>query len=138
MKKVIHVKQLDRSTVRFLLGWIIQDLQSLSEGLGVVIYLGDLTLGQNKSWFQLKITALDFNGDPLTEEMESFYRNAVCYGFTRSDLDKEFIYKGQAYKICGWSCKSHKYPVIARSRDGKKYNFTFRTVFEAFGQDIPF
>jgi len=80
---------------------------------------------------------LDSKGEAITEESDYFRQNAKLFGFEPADLGKEFTFQGQLYTICGFRPKSRKYPVIARSCNGKDYKFACRSVLEALGRDVP-
>lgn len=85
----------------------------------------------------MKIAVLDSNGEPITEEAESFKRNAKNFGFEPTDLGKEFILQGKTFIICGLKPKSWKYPVIARSGNGESYKFPCSSVLDAIGREVP-
>jgi hypothetical protein len=85
----------------------------------------------------LKVSVLDGDGKAITEESESFRSNAKLLGLEPDDLGKEFTFRGQLYTICGLKPKSRKYPVIARSDNGKDYKFGSRTVLSALGRQVP-
>lgn len=131
------IKQLDKPTVTYIRKRLKTVLKPLTEELGVVIDLGHCTFQTSNCRFQLKVAVLDSNGKAITEEADSFRRSAKLFGFEPADLGKEFIFQGQPYAICGFKPKSRKYPVIARSGNGKDYKFACRTILEALGREVP-
>ena len=131
------IKKLDKPTVTYIRKRLKAALKPLAKELGVVIDLGNCTFRASNCRFQLKIALLDPKGEAITEESDSFRRNAKLYGFEPADLGKEFIFQGQHYTICGLKTKSRKYPVIARSCNGKDYKFACRNVLEALGREVP-
>lgn len=131
------IKQLDKPTVTYIRKRLKTVLKPLTEELGVVIDLGHCTFQTSNCRFQLKVAVLDSNGKAITEEADSFRRSAKLFGFEPADLGKEFIFQGQPYTICGFKPKSRKYPVIARSGNGKDYKFACRTILEALGREVP-
>jgi hypothetical protein len=131
------IKKLDKSTVTYIRNRLKAALKPLAKELGVVIDLGNCTFRASNCRFQLKIAVLDSTGEAITEESDSFRRNAKLFGFEAADLGKEFTFQGQLYTICGFRPKSRKYPVIARSCNGKDYKFACRTVLEAMGREVP-
>ena len=131
------IKQLDKPTVQYVRKRLQAALGPLAKELGVMVELGHCTFQTSNCRFQLKIAVLDSNGRPITEEADSFKRNAKLFGFEPTDLGKEFAFQGQTYTICGFRPKSHKYPLIARSGNGKDYKFACRTVLEALGREVP-
>ena len=100
-------------------------------------YEGQDKMAKTCRRFQLKVAVLDSSGKAITEEVDSFRSNAKLFGFEPSDLGREFIFRGQSYTICGFKSKSRKYPVIARSDNGKDYKFACRTVLAALDREVP-
>jgi hypothetical protein len=131
------IRQLDRATVTYIRKHLEVALKPLAEKLGVAIDLGQCTFEVSNCRFQLRIAVRDCNGKAITEEAESFKHNAKLFGLEPADLGKEFNSQGQSYTICRLRAKSRKYPVIARSGNGKNCKFPCRTVLEALGRDVP-
>jgi hypothetical protein len=131
------IKKLDKPTVTYIRKRLKAAFKPLAEELGVAIDLGNCTFRASNCRFQLKIAVLDSNGGAITEDSDSFRQNAKLFGFEPADLGKEFTFQGQLYTICGFRPKSRKYPVIARSCNGKDYKFACRSVLEALGRDVP-
>jgi len=131
------INELDRPTVKYIRKRLEAAVESLAEELGVVIDLANCTFKTNNCRFQLKVAVLDPDGKAITEEIDSFRSNAKLFGFEPDDLGKEFIYRRQSYTICGLKPKSRKYPVIARSDNGKDCKFACRTVLGALSREMP-
>ena len=131
------VTKLDRPTVKYIRKRLEAAVKPLAEELGVAIDLGNCTFKTSNCKFQLKFAVLDPDGEAITEESESFRSSAKLFGLEPDDLGKEFTYRRQSYTICGLKPKSRKYPVIARSDNGKDYKFACRVVLEALGRDVP-
>jgi hypothetical protein len=131
------IRQLDTPTVTYIRKRLKAAVEPLAKELGVVIELGHCTFQISNCRFQLTVAVLDSKGKAITEEVDSFKSNAKRFGFEPDDLGKEFIYRGQSYTICGFTPKSWKYPVIARSDNGKDYKFACRTVLVALGREVP-
>ena len=131
------ITKLDKPTVKYIRERLKAAVKSLAEELGVVIDIGNCTFKMSNCRFQLKVAVLDTDGKAVTEESESFRSNAKLFGFEPGDLGKEFIFQGQSYTICGFKPKSRKYPLIARSDNGKDYKFACRTVLGALGRKVP-
>ena len=131
------VTKLDRPTVKYIRKRLEAAVKPLAEELGVAIDLANCTFKTNNCRFQLKFAVLNPDGEAITEESESFRSSAKLFGLEPDDLGKEFTYRRQSYTICGLKPKSRKYPVIARSDNGKDYKFACRVVLEALGRDVP-
>lgn len=131
------IRQLDKPTVTYIRKHLEAALKPLAKKLGVAIDLGQCTFEVSNCRFQLKIAVRDASGKAITEEAESFKHNAKLFGFEPADLGKEFSFQGHTYTICGLWPKSHKYPVIARTGNGKSYKFPCRAVLEALGKEVP-
>jgi hypothetical protein len=131
------IRQLDKSTVVYLRKRVSDALEPLEKELGVTFDMSNCTFNVNNCRFQLKVAVLDPNGEPITEEIESFKHNAKIFGFEPDDLGREFVYRGQSYTVCGLNPKSRKYPVVARSGNGKDYRFPCSIVLKALGKEVP-
>jgi hypothetical protein len=131
------ITKLDKPTVKYIGKCLKTAVKPLEKELGVTIDLGNCTFRASNCRFQLRVSVLDSSGKPITEETDSFRSNAKLFGFEPDDLGKEFTLQGQSYTICGLKPKSRKYPVIARSGDGKNYKFACRTVLGALDREIP-
>jgi len=131
------ITKLDKSAVKYIRKRLTAAVKPLAAELGVAIVIGNCTFKMSNCRFQLKIAIFDSDGKAVTEESESFRSNAKLFGFEPADLGKEFIFQGQSYTICGFKPKSRKYPLIARSNNGKDYKFACRTVLDALGREVP-
>ena len=132
-----RIKQFDKSTVQYITKRLQAVLTPLAKELGVMIDFGSCKFQTNNCRIQLKIAVLNPDGEPVTEEADAFRRSATLFGFETADLGAEFTVQGQAFTICGLRPKSRKYPVIARSGNGKDYKFACRTVLEALDREVP-
>jgi hypothetical protein len=131
------ITRFDKSAVKYIRKRLKAAVKPLAEELGVAIVIGNCTFNTSNCRFQLKIAVLGSDGKAVTEESESFVSNAKLFGFEPDDLGKKFIFQGQSYTICGFKPKSRKYPLIARSDNGKDYKFACRTVLGALGRKVP-
>lgn len=131
------ITKLNRPTVKYIRKRLEAAVKPLAKELGVVIDLANCTFKTNNCRFQLKVAVLNSEGEAMTEEIDSFRSSAKLFGLDPDDLGKEFIYRGQSYTICGFKPKSRKYPVIARSGNGKDYKFACRTVIGALDREVP-
>ena len=131
------ITELDRPIVKHIRSRLEAVFKPLAEELGLAIEVGSCTFNASNCRLQLKVSVLDGDGKAMTEESESFRSNAKLFGLEPDDLGKEFTFRGQLYAICGLKPKSRKYPVIARTDNGKNYKFPCRTVLEALGRQVP-
>ena len=131
------ITKLDKVTVKHIRKRLAAVVQPLAEELGVAIDAGNCTFGANNCRFQLNVALLDSAGKAITEEADCFRNNATLFGFEPDDLGGTFTFRGQSYTLCGLKPKSHKYPVLARSGNGKTYKFPYRDVLSALGRTIP-
>jgi len=132
-----EITNLNKPTVKYIRERLRTAVKPLAEEFGVTIDLGSCTFSTSNCRFQLKLALLDSKGKPITEEVDSFRNNAKLFGFDPDDLGKKFTLQGQSYTICGLKPKSRKYPVIARSDNGKNYKFPCWVVLEALGKKVP-
>ena len=133
-----EIKELDRSTAKYVMERLEATLQPLAEELGVALTLGKCSFQPTNGRFQVKLSALDSNGEAITEEMADFKSHALHNGLLPEDLGKQFIFQGQSLKICGLNRKSRKYPFIGQSSDGTQYKFTLEDVFVGLAQANQF
>ncbi len=131
------IKKLNRPAVAYIKKRLKTTLKPLAEELGVVIDLGRVSFRSTNGRFPLKLAVLDCDGEPITEEIDSFRRDAKSFGFEATDLGRDFVVQGRSYTICGLSPKSWKYPVIARSVRGREHKFPCQTVIKALGKETP-
>jgi len=131
------IKELDRPTVKYIRKRLKTALAPVADELGIAIDFGSCTFKTNNCRLQLRVSVLDPDGKAITEESASFRSNAKLFGLEPDDLGKEFTFRGQSYTICGLKPKSRKYPVIARSDNGKDYKFACRTILTALGREVP-
>ncbi len=131
------ITKLDRDKIKYIRKRIESVLKPLADELGVVIDVCNCTFQSSNCRFQLKVAVLDSGGKPVTEEIELFNCSAKLFGLEPDDMGREFIYRGQSYIVCGINPKSRKYPVIARSVNGKNYKFTCEIVIKALGRKVP-
>jgi len=131
------IKKLDRPTIKYIRKRLETAAKPLAEELGVAIDFGSCTFKPSNCRFQLKVSVLDADGKAITGESESFRSSARLFGLEPDDLGREFVFRGQSYTVCGLKPKSRKYPVIARSGNGKDYKFDCQTVLGALGREVP-
>jgi hypothetical protein len=136
LKMETKITKLDKPTVKYLRERLRTIVKPLAKELGIAIDLDNCTFAANNCRFQLKVALLDNSGKAITEDADCFRDNAKLFGFEPDDLGRKFSFQGQPYTICGLKPKSHKYPVIARSADGKNYKFPCRTVLSALGRKV--
>jgi len=129
-----EIKELDRSTAKYVMECLEATIKPLAEELGVSLTLGQCSFRPTNGRFQVKLSVLDSNGETITEEMADFKSHALHYGLLPEDLGKQFIFQGQSLKICGLNRKSRKYPFIGQSSDGTQYKFTLEDVFIGLAQ----
>ena len=131
------IKKLNRPAVAYIKKRLKTTLKPLAEELGVVIDLGRVSFRSTNGRFPLNLAVLDCDGEPITEEIDSFRRDAKSFGFEPTDLGRDFVFQGRSYTICGLSPKSWKYPVLAKSSNGVGHKFDCRTVLESLGRRAP-
>jgi hypothetical protein len=131
------IKQLDKPIVQYIRKRLQAAIEPLAKELGVAMDLGRCTFQASHCRFQLKVAVRSAGGEAMTEEAEAFKHSAKLFGFEPEDLGRQFVFQSQTYTVCGLRPKGRKYPVIARTADGKDYKFDCRTVLSALGRDVP-
>ena len=131
------ITKLDKLTVQHIRKRLTATLEPLAKELAVAIELGNCSFKENNCRFQLSVALMDSDGQAITEETDCFRDNAKLFGFEPDDLGRKFTFRGQSYIICGLKPKSSKYPIVARSGNGKSYKFPCKTVLSALGRQVP-
>ncbi len=137
MEKAINIKQLDNLTIQYIRRRLQVFLDKLAGELNIVIDLGNSSIKSTSCRIPLNIAVLDSKGRPVKEEVEVFKNNAMLFGFEDADLGKEFTFEEQTYTISGFSPRSQKSPVLAKSKSGRTSKFPCRLVLEALGKKVP-
>lgn len=82
--------------------------------------------------FQLKIDTLTADGTQRDPDADSF--NLLCglHGFKKTDLGREFNFRGKTYKLIGLNSKGRATPMSCKSADGRTYRFDTESILAAF------
>ena len=95
-----------------------------AEGIHVQLGNASFSTFSNSISFKLNATVLDKDGKFENPQEEDFKRSAIMFGLKPDDLGKTFEANGKMFTICGLSPRAKKYPILAKSLDGKTYKFS--------------
>jgi hypothetical protein len=98
---------------------------------GVEILVGRCTFGTSNATFKLEVAEKSADGTVLTHEAQDFARYAEMFGLRKEDLGRKFVNAGRSYTVCGLNLKAPRFPVLAKSDDGKGYKFPAEAVARA-------
>lgn len=96
--------------------------EALAE-LGLKATTGNMTFDGEKVTTKLTISVADYDADET-----EFKKGCWKFDLKPTDFGRKFESNGEVYTICGLKPRSHKYPIIGRRADGKKYKFPARVV----------
>ena len=105
-------------------------LAAVGKELGVNIQLGNCRYSPGESiTFKLEGNALGEDGKAVSRGASDFAMLATSFGLKPEDLGKEFVSRGETFKITGLNLKAKKYPIQAEMlSNGKGYKFPADTV----------
>jgi len=92
-------------------------------GLKITVGSASYTAGEaGNATFKVELATQNESGRVFTKKSNDFLMHAERLGFLPEDLNKEFKYAGNTYKLIGVNPKSYKYPLIVeRVPDGKQF-----------------
>lgn len=120
----MKITAFDKPSCRALRIAVEAKLQEVAKEFGIAIKTGNGTFTRSNFNFKVEACVFANDGTVLSKEAEEFKRFAPSYGLEASDLGKEFVLRGETYKIKGLSSRSTKFPIFAtKLSDGKCYKF---------------
>ena len=122
--------EIDRPFLNKAREHIDKALAAVGEELGVNLQLGNCRYTPGESFtFKLEGLALGEDGKAVSKEASDFVMLATSFGLKPEDLGKEFVSRGETFKITGLNLKAKKYPIQAEMlSNGKSYKFPADTV----------
>jgi hypothetical protein len=120
------IKQFDGTSVRKIMDEAREALEPIAEKYGLVLSRKGSTYHRDSLpvMLQFLIKQTDTDGNILTAEAKDFQKYAVMFGLKPEDLGREFVSRGETFRITGLKPKSPKFPVLAENvRSGKSFKF---------------
>lgn len=124
----MKVTSIDRQTIRMINAEVDSALQAIGEKYGLSMKMGNSTFSHTNFTTKYTASVKDSSGVAVTPEAQDWDRFAHRHGITAKVGDTFTTPQGDTYTIMGWKHRSHKYPILASSRNGKVYKFTVRAV----------
>jgi hypothetical protein len=91
---------------------------------GVTFKLGKMSYNDDSFTMKSECFMKQGDGSIVTKEAKAWTALAEAYYDLPTDgLGKKFVSQGQTFTITGLNTKAPKYPVQARSADGRNYKF---------------
>ena len=104
-------------------------LAAVGKELGVNIKTGNCRYSSSTFTFKLEGIDLGEDGKAVSKGASDFVMLATSFGLKPEDLGKEFVSRGETFKITGLNLKAKKYPIQAEMlSNGKNYKFPADTV----------
>jgi hypothetical protein len=125
------IKEFNRTNCRTLMAEVEAALKPIAEKHGLTLDRKGRTFYRDQMpvMFQFLVTQKDEDGNALSAAGQEFKKNAFRVGLEPDDLGKEFMSRGEKYRITGLNLRRRKYPISAeRLRDGKSFKFGADTV----------
>lgn len=120
------LKQFDGTSVRRIMDECRAALEPIAEKYGLVLDRKGSTYHRDALpvMLQFMIKDVDEDGNVLTAEAKAFQKYAVMFGLKAEDLGREFMFRGETFRVVGLRPKSPKFPVLAENvRTGKTFKF---------------
>jgi len=118
------INKFDRANIRALNEAVIKAIQPVAEEFGIQIKAGGGTFTPTDYKMRLICAVQNTDGTYETPERADFKLFASLYGLTADDVDMEFIWNREKYKLVGIKSRSTKFPLIGqRIKDGKRFKF---------------
>ncbi len=118
------MKEFTKQNLRELRDGLDAALKQLGEKFGVSLKLGTGRFSPTNCTFKLEAAVIAEDGQVVTKESQDFTRLAKVYGLSPEDLGRTFKTGGKSFTIVGLNSKRPKYPINAKSADGKTYKFS--------------
>jgi len=115
---------IDRQRVKTLREVLNHKLAELGEQLGMEIKTtGAANFTDNNVVFKVEMAELNSDGDANSREADEFKHACARWGMQESDLGRRFRHGGSTFELIGANLRAHKYPLIGKRYDGKRFKF---------------
>lgn len=99
-----------------------QITKGLAEKYNVNIHAGKIKYTDISFNLDVEVTKKEVNGTSF--EQAEFEKYCFLYNLKPEHYNKSFKSSGKSYNIIGFKPNRPKFPIIAKSEDGKQYKFT--------------
>ena len=86
--------------------------------------------------FKLVGTVTDDSGTEVDPEAKAFTDMAKLFGLKPEYLGRSFMSRGRSFTVTGLKPRNRKYPVMAKTADGRGFKFPADVVERALGADM--
>lgn len=118
------ITRIDRNTTAVLAQRVQEALAPLGAELGIVIKIGGGKFGPGYYEPKLRLSLVTEAGVVASPEAVAFQRYAHLIGFASTDLGREFLNRGQRFKLTGYRTRAPKRPLLAvEVATGKPFAF---------------
>jgi hypothetical protein len=116
--------EFNKEKVRAISNEIEAAVQVVAQAHGIVIKRGAASYTDSNFSLALKISTIGEGGVVQSQERLDFLSMAHFYGLKAEDIDQEFNYAGDRYKVVGLKRKSTKFPILVEKiATGKRFKF---------------
>ncbi len=98
-------------------------LSTIAEETGLDIQLGSCRYQNKSATYKVIVKTVGEDGKVFDEDAANFAVFARQYGLHEQDMGRKFVSNGTEYTICGLKPRAHKYPLLAKNSQGKRYKF---------------
>jgi hypothetical protein len=118
--------EINRQTVQLLRPEIEAALQPLAKEHNLNVKVANATYDPNGTvTYKLEVAVIRADGTAVTKEAAEFLRSVqFLKPFQATDLNREFTFKGETYRLTGYRSRAGKFPLVGtRVRDGQQMKF---------------
>lgn len=120
---------IDRQFLRTAREEIQNILKDYADKHNLQISLGSASFTSENATFKLELATKAKDGSVNTKKAEDFKLYASMYGLSPDDLDREFNWGGNVYRLIGLSPRANKFPLIVeRISNGKSYKMPLESI----------
>ena len=115
---------MDRNKVKELRVAVNAALELVGKEFGMSIRVGNMRYSDTVINMPVTASMISEDGVVQTPERTDFIALAKFHGLDPAWIDKEFLSRGDTFRICGLKPRSRKYPVLAKNLlTGKTFKF---------------
>lgn len=131
------ITTMDRTSFRQVQAEAMKALQTVAEQFGLTVSpncgMIDTTRGICTLKFDFLVRTETADGEVLDRKAIDFQTYAPQFDLETTDLHREFVFRGERYRVVGLTPRSFKFPVIAEKlSSGQTFKFPVETVKNHF------
>ncbi len=129
----VKIEELNKTTLKELRYALEETLKNIQTKYGIHVDVGNCQYSETHATFKIELAVIKPGGVVHTKIVEEFLFAAERLGLKKEDLNREFSYQNETYKLIGYSRNSRSYPfIVKRIRDGAKSKLTRDVILNCF------